>query len=67
MSLQIELSEAVNLLMSDRGGLLLDLYEIVALLEEQFPSLSKIELAQSVARQAVADGARYLSWEKPQA
>ena len=66
MSLQIDLNEAIQLLIGDRGGEPLDIYEVVALLREQFPDIPAVELAQRVADQGVKDGARFVSWEPPE-
>jgi len=63
MPLQFDLAEAIQLLIGDRGGEPLDIYEVVALLREQFPDIPAVELAQRVADQGVKDGAR---WTPPE-
>lgn len=66
LSLQIDLNEAIQLLIGDRGVAPLDVHEVVALLQEQFPDIPAVELAQRVADQGVRDGARFVSWEPPE-
>ena len=65
MPLQFDLTEAIQLLIGDRGVAALDIYEVVALLRKQFPDMPVVELALRVADQGVKDGARFVSWEPP--
>lgn len=61
----VELTEAIRLLLANRGITALDLYEIATLLRVQFPGFSTVDLARQVAEIGVEEGARYLIWEPP--
>ncbi len=65
MAVLLELTDAIRFLVSERGRATLDLLEVAALLREQFPTFTMVELAQQVADVGVKDGARFLSWESP--